>query len=313
MKKLMLALAGAVLSAGMLPAQDLSQATEIYNNGATALQTENYADALDYFQKALAMGKELGDDAAEVVENCKGIIPKVALQIAKSLIKDNKYEEAAAQIEAASQFATEFEDEEILAEAKELVPQMWLMKGKKALEGEEKDLAAAAEAFALSLAAETTKATTALTLAQVLGQMGKTDEAMDVLQHAIWNGKEAEAKKQMGKMFLGQAASALKAGKYADAIAAAGKANSIEDNANAYLIAGQAAQKLNKNGDAIDAFAKYLELQPDAKNAPAIAFTVGALYQQAKNNAKAIEYYKKAVNDPKLGAQAKQMIAALSK
>jgi len=309
MKKFILALAGAILSAGMLSAQDMSQATELYNNGATALTTENYTEALDYFQQALAMGNELGDEAAELVENCKGAIPKVALQIAKELIKADKYEEAAAQIEAASKFAEEFENEEVLADAAELVPQMWMMKGKKAIDA--KDLATAADAFAKSYAADTTNGGTALILGQVLGNLGKTDEAMDVLQHATWNGKEAEAKKQMGKIFVTEANKALKAGKYADAVAAAAKANAIEDNANAYLIAGQASQKLNKNNDAIANFAKYLEVNPNAKNAPAITFTVGALYQQAKNNAKAIEYYKKVANDPKFGAQAKQMITAL--
>ena len=283
---MILALAGVILSAGILSAQDKSQATELYNNGATAIEMENYTEALDYFQQALAMGNEIGDDAAELVEKCKGIIPKVSLQIAKNLIKDEKYEDAAAQIEATSKLAAEFENDEILAEAKELVPQMWLMKGKKAVEL--KDYAAAADAFTKSYDADTTNASTALTLAQVLGALGKTDQAVDVLQHAIWNGKEAEAKKQM-------------------------EANDVEPNATACLIAGQASQKLGKSSDAIANFTKYLELQPEAKNANAITFTVAALYQQAKNNAKALEFYKKVADDPKFGAQAKQMIAALGK
>jgi hypothetical protein len=52
-------------------------------------------------------------------------------------------------------------------------------------------------------------------------------------------------------------------------------------------------------------------MAPDASNAGSIAFTVGALYQQAKNNAKAKEFYGKAVNDPKYGAEAKKMLDAL--
>ncbi|MBQ3977505.1 MAG: hypothetical protein II632_01495 [Bacteroidales bacterium] len=94
---------------------------------------------------------------------------------------------------------------------------------------------------------------------------------------------------------------------------AAGKANDFAENATAYLIAGQASQKLSKNSDAIKNFEKYLELKPTASNAGAITYTVAALYQGAKNNAKALEFYKKIQNDAKFGAQAKQMIAALSK
>ena len=44
---------------------------------------------------------------------------------------------------------------------------------------------------------------------------------------------------------------------------------------------------------------------------PATVYTVGALYQQAKNNAKAKEYFSKAVNDPKYGADAKKALSAL--
>ena len=87
--------------------------------------------------------------------------------------------------------------------------------------------------------------------------------------------------------------------------------NDFTENAQAWQIAGQASQLAGKNNDAIKYFEKYLEAAPDASNAGAIAYTVGALYQQAKNNAKAKEFYGKAVNDPKYGAEAKKMLDAL--
>ena len=96
-------------------------------------------------------------------------------------------------------------------------------------------------------------------------------------------------------------------------MALAEKANSYKENAQAFLIAGQASQKANKNSDAISYFEKYLEAAPTAKNAGAIAFTVGALYQQAGNKAKAVEFYKKVESDPQFGAQAKNLITSLSK
>ena len=79
------------------------------------------------------------------------------------------------------------------------------------------------------------------------------------------------------------------------------------------LTRGQASQQLKKNADAIKYFEQYLEAAPNAKNANAITFTLGALYQGANNKTKALENYKKVVNDPKWGVQAKQMIDALSK
>jgi tetratricopeptide (TPR) repeat protein len=311
MKKLLIAIAALTLSGALLSAQDLSQATELYNNGATALTTKDYTTALENFQKALEMGKSLGADGEELVTNCKNAIPGVALQIAKDLIQDSKYDEAKTKIDDAVKLATEYENNDVLTEAKELIPVMYTKKGADALKT--KDYTGAAAAFKESYLADTTNGKTAITLAQLYGQLGKSEEAIDMLQHAAWNGEETEAKEQASTIYLREASSLLKSQKYADAVKAAEKANSYAENANAYLIAGQASQKLGKNNDAIENFTKYLDLKPNSSNSAAITFTVGALYQGANNKTKALEYYKKVQNDPKFGAQAKQMITALSK
>ena len=129
MKKIILAIAAMVVSVGIASAQDMAQATELYNNGATAISMENWTEALDYFQKALEMGKTIGDEAQELVANCKKAIPGVSLQIAKDLIKAEKYDEAAGKLEAAAKIAEEFENAEVAEEAKDLVPKMWMQKG----------------------------------------------------------------------------------------------------------------------------------------------------------------------------------------
>jgi len=311
MKKIIIAIAAMVMTAGFVSAQDMAQATELYNNGATAISMENWTEALDCFQKALEMGNTIGEEAQELVANCKKAIPGVSLQIAKDLIKAEKYDEAAAKLDAAAKIAQEYENAEVAEEAKELVPKMWLQKGADALKL--KDFASAAEGFAKSYAIDTTAGKTALYLGQALGQLGKTEEAVEAFQHAAWNGEQETALGQISNLYVKEANTAFKAQKWADAVKAAGKANDFAENATAYLIAGQASQKLSKNADAIKNFEKYLELKPTASNAGAITYTVAALYQGAKNNAKALEFYKKIQNDAKFGAQAKQMIAALSK
>ena len=86
MKKFILALAAMVLTAGLISAQDMAQATELAKNGNDALGAQNYTEALNYFQQALDMATQLeGDEAAALVEQCKGIIPNIALEIAKDL------------------------------------------------------------------------------------------------------------------------------------------------------------------------------------------------------------------------------------
>ncbi len=311
MKKFFLAFAASVMAAGMisLNAQDMAQATELYNKGAEAITMENWTDALTNFQKALEMGTAIGAEAEELVTNCKNYIPEVTRQIAIKLINEEKYAEALAKIEETVKIAKEYANEEVAAKANELLPDLYKRKGAAAVGL--KDYAAAIEDFKLAYAADTTDGKTALTLGQLLGQTGKVEDAMTMLQHAAWNGQEEKAKDQMSSIYVRQANVALKANKLADAIAAADKANEIAPNANAYLIAGQAAQKLNKAAVAIENFSKYVELNPTAKNASAINFTIAALYQGQKNNAKALEFYKKVQDDPKFGAQAKQMISTL--
>ena len=311
MKKIFLAIAAMVLTAGMISAQDMAQATELYNNGATAITLKNWSEALDCFQKALAMGETIGEEADELVANCKNAIPGVTLQIAKDLIKDDKFDEAATKLDETAKIAEQYGNTEVADEVKEIIPQMWLQKGANALKL--KDFATAADGFAKSYAIDTTVGKTALYLGQALGQLGKTDEAVEAYKHAAWNGEEETAMDQISTIYVKEANKAFKAQKFADAVKNAEKANSFSENATAYLIAGQASQKLSKNSDAIKNFEKYLELKPNASNANGIIFTVGALYQGQKNNAKALEFYKKVQNDAKFGAQAKQMIAALSK
>ena len=311
MKKIFLAIAAMVLTAGLISAQDMAQATELYNNGATAISMKNWTEALDCFQKALAMGETIGEEAQELVANCKNAIPGVSLQIAKDLINDEKYDEAYTKLEAVSIIAEEYGNAEVADEAKTLVPQIWLRKGASAMNL--KDFATAADSYAKAYALDTTAGKNAFRLGQALGQLGKTEEAVEAFEHAAWNGEKDAAMGQISNIYVKEANTAFKAQKFADAVKAANKANSYAENATAYLIAGQASQKLSKNADAIKNFEKYLELKPTASNANGITFTVAALYQGQKNNAKALEYYKKVQNDPKFGAQAKQMIAALNK
>ena len=162
MKKFILAIAAAFMAASMASAQDMAQATELYNNGATAISMKNWTEALDCFQKALEMGKTIGADADELVANCKNAIPGVSLEIAKDLIKDAKYDEAAVKLDEVAKIATEYENAEVAEKAKELVPQMWMQKGVDALKL--KDFATAADGFAKSYAADTTAGSTALYL-----------------------------------------------------------------------------------------------------------------------------------------------------
>ena len=124
MKKIILALAAAILSAGLMSAQDMATATETYNNGAELLSLGDKAAALASFQEALKMGQACGEEGAELVANCKKVIPGIILSIGKEFYNKKSFDEALAKVDEAKAAAEAYGDQEILDEIVELVPQI---------------------------------------------------------------------------------------------------------------------------------------------------------------------------------------------
>ena len=308
MKKILATIATLVVALGTVSAQDLAAVTELYNSGAEAISTDKSA-ALKSFEEALKLAEALGEEGQEIVTNCKNIIPNLKLSLAKDMAKDAKYDEAIAALQEVKQVAEACENFSVVDEATALIPQLKNAKAAALLKAN--DFEAAAAAYKEILEANPTDGSAALRLGAALNSAGKAEEAKAAFEQAAANGQAAQANKQLGTLYLKEAAAALKAKKYADAVAAAVKVNDYTENAQAWQVAGQASQLAGKNNDAIKYFEQYLEAAPNASNAGAIAYTVGALYQGAKNNAKAKEFYTKALSDAKYGAEAKKMLDAL--
>ena len=309
MKKIFASIAVLLIAAGSIYAQDLAAVTELFNNGAAQLSSDK-AGALKLFEQALTAAEALGEEGQEIAGKCKENIPTISLAIAKDFIKESELDKALTQINAAIEVAKKFASDEIVAEAEKLIPQVLNQKAGTLLNN--KEYAAAAEVYKQILAADETNGTAALRLGVALNGAGDAAAAKAAFEQAAKNGQAATANKQLSNMFLKDAAAALKAKKFADAVAAAVKVTEYDPkSAQAFQIAGQASQLGGKNADAIKYFEKYLELAPTAKNAGAIAYTVGALYQTAKNNAKAKEFYTKASTDPQYGAEAKKLLETL--
>ena len=313
MKKFLLIVAAAVMSAVTVSAQDLAQATETYNNGAMELQMGNNALALEHFQNALSMAETLGDDAIDLVNNCKKAICSTSLSIAKELYNAKDFEAAITAFEKAKSVAETYGEAEIAEEAAELTGQTWKLKyntdAKAAMSAKNYDEAAAN--FKKVLELDPDNGNTAIQLAQAYMKSSKLDDALEALETAKANGQEANANKMISQIFLMKAQASLKAKNYQAVMDLAAKSNEALENANAYKLAASAAQKLGKNNDCIALYEKYLEISPKAKDAAGVSCTVAVLYQQAGNKAKAKEYYEKIVNDPQFGATAAEQLKTL--
>lgn len=309
MKKIFLLFTAAVLSAGMMTAQDINQATEMYNNGAMELQMGNTEIALGHFQNALAMAETLGEEGAEMAANCKSYIPQLMESIAKGLIKAEDYDGALAKLAEAIETAELYGAADVVEDCKELIPSVYLSKGNDLLKA--KNVTAAVEAFQKTIEIDPANGKAYLLLGQSFMAQGNIAEAEAAYLQAAANGQEKNATKQLSNMYLKKAQAALKTKKAQEAYDYALKANSFLENANAYKIAASAAQQLGNNADCIVNYEKYLEANPKAKDAAGVRFTIGALYQQAGNKAKAKEFYQMVATDPQYGPSAQEQLKTL--
>ena len=145
MKRLFVSLAALALAAGIASAQDFNAAVETFNMGAQTLET-NKAEALTQFKSALAQFEACSEEeAAEMVAQCKQIIPQTILSIAKEQINEAQYDEAIATLKEAATVAGEYGVEDVIADTKELIPNAYSRKGATLLKA--KDFAGAAAAF----------------------------------------------------------------------------------------------------------------------------------------------------------------------
>ena len=313
MKKIFLFFAAVVMTAGVMSAQDINQATEAYNNGAMELQMGNNAAAIENFQSALTMGEALGEEAAELVANCKKAISSAYLSMAKDLYNAKDFDGAVTAFQQAKEVAEGYGEAEIAAEAAELISQTEMLKlnteGKAAMKV--KDFATAITFFSKVLEMDPANGATAIQLGQAYMNSGKFDEAVTAFETAKANGQEANAAKLLSNVYLKKAQAANKAKKYQEVIDFATKSNEALENGNAYKLTASALQKLGKNAECIAAYEKYLEVTPKAKDASGIICTIAVLYQQAGDKAKAKEYYQKIVNDPQFGATAQEQLKTL--
>ncbi len=313
MKKIILFFAAVAMTAGVLSAQDINQATEQYNNGAMELQMGNNGAAIEYFQSALTMGEALGEEGAELVGNCKKAICSATLGMAKDLYNAKDFANAVTAFEKAKAVAEEYGEADMAAEAAELINQTNILKynteGRDAMKA--KDYATAIASFGKVLELDPSNGNAALQLGQAYMRANKLDESIAALETAKANGQEDNANKLISQIYLKKAQASNKAKKYQEAIDFAAKSNEALESGNAYKIAASAYQKLGKNAECITAYEKYLEITPNAKDASGVICTIAVLYQQAGNKAKAKEFYEKIVTDPQYGATAQEQLKTL--
>jgi len=308
MKKIFLSLLICLFAASFVSAQDLGQATELYNNAATTLNDGNKAGAVELFEKAYDMAATLGDEGADLAKRCKDVIPGLYLSIAKESYAANELDKAVEGLKKAVEIAKKYGDTEVETEAGGLIPDILMVEANNYLNA--KDFANAAEGYKKVIAADAKNGMAYLRLGMSLAS-SNVEEAAEALKSAIENGQEAAAKKQLSNLYLKKAAACQKAKDLKGAIENAQKSIEYLDNATAQKVLGLSAVGLKQNTVAVEALEAYLAMSPDAKDKVQIIYQLGTALVGAGDNAKACGYFKQIAQDAKWGEAARYQITTL--
>ena len=311
MKKIVMLLAAAVMTASVASAQDLTAVAETYNSGVLALELGNKAEALGHFQQAWTDAEALGEQGLELAEQCKAVIPQLMISIAKDDLREKKYDEAVELLAKAKETSETIGNVEKAAEATGLINQGLMQKANAFLNA--KDFTNAVTVYEQIMAMDATNANAALRLGQCYNSLGNAEKAEEAVLVAAANGQEKQANKLLSNIFVKESQNAYKAKQFQEAIDFAVKSNGYLENANAYKLAGQAAFGLGKNAEALPFLEKYVELAPNAKDAAQMKYNIAATAQKLGDKEKAKAYYEQVLADPKFGPSAKQQLDALNK
>ena len=290
----------------MAAAQDFNAAVDAFNAGAQALES-NKAEALAKFQEALPLFEACAEEeAAEKVAECKRLIPNIILSLAKEQIKEANFDGALDLLSQAQAAAAQYGQAETEADVKDLTPKVYTMKANGLMKA--KDFANAIPVLQQVLALNPEDGKTYMLLGQAQLQSGAMEEAIASLEKAGELGENTG--KLLSTTYLKKGQALMKAGKNAEAIEALEKSNSYVESANAYKLIANIQTKSGKSALAIEAYKKYLEVDPNAKDAADILFTIAATAQKAGDKATAKEYYGKLAGT-KYAAQAEAQLKTL--
>ncbi|MCI2081966.1 MAG: tetratricopeptide repeat protein [Bacteroidales bacterium] len=306
MKKILLVVSVLFLAVGFTFAQDLESATNLYNEAATALNEGKDSLALATFQDAQTKAEALGDEGAQIVANCKGIIPKIYLSMAKTAAKNNDNNTAISLLKTSSEMAKANADSVTFEEADDLIPQLMLQNANILLNKHQ--FSEAADLYRQVCEIQPGNGVAMLRYGMAENASGDIDGAIETLKKAQELGEEANAKKQLSNIYLKKSAEALKTKDFSGALESAQQSVSYLDNATAEKIIGMTALATKKYDTAIAGFESYIAQSPDAKDLNQIYYQVGSAYEANGNTGKACAYYKKIVNDKRFGQAAQYKV-----
>jgi len=316
MKKILLTTLCAVLCCGLLPAQDINEAIELYNSGLKAYQDKDYAGAIAGIEKAHTIAAAIADadEAATVRTNCEAVIPTLYLAQGRDYAANRQTTEAEATLQKAIDLAALYNNDAVREEALALYPALYTAAG--ASNFNEKQYAEAIANFKKVLEYDPDNSTAQLRIGQAYLQLkdnGTAEKelvAAKTLADKVGNAKDADAAaKQLGRLYFTSAVAMQQAKQWKDAVRNATQAVEYDPaNTQAQKLLGIAAVETKDWTTAVAALEIALAADPAAKDKTTTIYRLATACEGAGNKAKACDYYKQLTADANYKAVAEHKI-----
>ncbi len=132
MKFRVFAFLGAILMAGSLSAQTLTDVINEFNTGVEKLNNQEYEVSVEHFNQVLALAETVGDDANDIRSQAQTQIPKAHYRQATTFMKRKKYDNAIPCLQKTVESSTEFgNNEDIKGKSLNYLPQLHIMEGNR--------------------------------------------------------------------------------------------------------------------------------------------------------------------------------------
>jgi len=300
-------------------AQTLQEVIEARNKGSELMAAKDLDGAITELEKCVELAKKVGGDAEEHQIVAESVIPSLYLQKATNINATKDYPATVKALQATVAAAEKYNNADIKEKAEKTLPQVFYAMGiadfqaqkfTEAIQNLDQAIAydpALAGAYYIRGASY-----------QSLKDESKMDENYKLAiekGNAINDARTVQnAKTQLTRYYNNAGATAQRTQKWDDAIAAFKKTVEVDpENSDAYYSLSSCYNSKKNWNDAISSGEKALELRSggDPKALDGVYYQLGTAYAGKNDTAKACENFKKVANEPFLAGAKYQIETAL--
>lgn len=301
MNKIRLTLIIAFLSlTSIIFAQTMNEAGEAFNAGIAALKAKDYAKAIKEYNNCISLCDQIGDEGAEMKMQAESQLPSAYYNLAGSLYRGKKFDEAISTYAKTAEYATNLNNADLAKKAKENMAKVYYSKGTALYKAKNYDNALTA--FNKGIEADPSYFKSFYGKGLVYNKQDNAEAFKAAMDKAIELGPAndktvAAAKTTVFRSFRTDAGKALQAGNFKNAVENINIALNYESgDAQTFYFAIIAYNGLSNWNKAIESGKKALELEKKSKSN--IYFELGKAYEGIANKAEACNAYKKVTDGP---------------